>query len=134
MRLDDTTLNSLATAIKFRKMRQNLISSNIANQETPGYKAKKLDFEDALARAIDIDDQQSLKSNDDRHFNVGGGGFSNLQPEVYEDSNGIVSEDGNTVDVEDEMSKLVENEILYNAAVKLMNKKLALMKYAVNSD
>jgi flagellar basal-body rod protein FlgB len=134
MKLDDTTIQALAASLKFREMRNNLISSNVANAETPGYKAKKIDFEDALARAINLDKLQNLNTQDERHFNVGGGGFSNLQPEVYEDPNGIVSEDGNTVDVASEMALMAENKILYDAAVQLLNKKMGMMKYAVGSE
>ncbi len=134
MKIDDTTIQALAASLKYREMRNNLITSNVANAETPGYKAKKIDFEEALARAINLDKLQNLNTQDERHFNVGGGGFSNLQPEVYEDANGVVSEDGNTVDVASEMALMAENKILYDAAVQLLNKKLGMMKYAVGSE
>ena len=55
MNIDDKTTQALAASLKYRQMRQELIASNIANAETPGYKEKKLDFDDALARAIDTD-------------------------------------------------------------------------------
>ncbi|MGZ3786880.1 MAG: flagellar basal body rod protein FlgB [Bacteriovorax sp.] len=134
MNIDDKTTQALAASLKYRQMRQELIASNIANAETPGYKAKKLDFEDALARALDTDGQQTLKTTDSKHFNVGGGGFNNLQPEIYEESNGIVSPDGNTVDRDQEMADMAENKIMYDASVQLLNKKLGLMKYVVGSD
>ena len=134
MNIDDKTNQALAASLKYRQMRQELIASNIANAETPGYKAKQLDFEDALARALDTDEQQTLKTTDSRHFNVGGGGFNNLKPEIYEESNGIVSPDGNTVDRDAEMAEMAENKIMYDASVQLLNKKLALMKYVVGSD
>jgi flagellar basal-body rod protein FlgB len=134
MNVNDKTLQAIASAMKFREMRQELISSNIANAETPGYKAKRLDFEDALARALDVDGQMTMQMGDEKHFNVGNGGFSNLQPEIYDDPNGIVTESGNTVNVEEEMSKMAENKVMYEALVQLMNKKLGLMKYAINSE
>jgi flagellar basal-body rod protein FlgB len=65
---------------------------------------------------------------------VGSGGFDNLQPEVYEDPNGVVSEDGNSVDRDAELAKMAENKIMYDATVKLLNKKLAILKYAINSE
>ena len=133
MKLEDKTLQALTASLKFRQLRQELHASNIANAETPGYKAKKLDFEDALARALDVDGQLAMKSSDSRHFNVGGGSFNNLQPEVYEDSNGIVSPDGNNVDRDQELAEMAENKIMYDATVQLINKKLGLLKYAVGS-
>ncbi|MCF8057684.1 MAG: flagellar basal body rod protein FlgB [Bacteriovoracaceae bacterium] len=134
MNVDDKTLKALAASLNFRQMRQEIISSNISNADTPGYKAKRVDFEAALARALDVDGNMQMKSPDERHFDVGNGGFDNLEPEIYEDSNGVVAEDGNTVDREQEMAKMVENKILYDAAVQLLNKKIGLMKYAISND
>ncbi len=134
MKVSDKTLDALKAAIDFREMRQEIITSNIANAETPGFKAKRLEFEDALARALDVDGQQALKTEDEAHYDVGSGGFKNLEPEIINDPNGVVSEDGNTVNREDEMSRMAENKIMYDALVQLVNKKLALKKYAIESE
>lgn len=133
MKIDDPTVQALAASLKYRQLRQELIASNIANAETPGYKAKKIDFEEALARALDVDDELKMKTSDSKHFNVGGGGFNNLQPEIYEDSNGITSLDGNNVDRDQEMAEMAENKVMYDASVQLLNKKLGLLKYAIGS-
>ena len=50
--LFDNTITALDKSVDMRLVKQNLINSNIANAETPGYKAKKVDFEEALAKAI----------------------------------------------------------------------------------
>lgn len=134
MNVNDKTLKALAAAVKFREMRQEIISSNIANSETPGFKAKRLDFEEALARALDVDGNMGMNIDDPEHFDVGSGGFNNLEPDLYDDPNGIVSEDGNTVDRDAEMAKMAENKIMYDALVQLINKKMGLMKYAVQSE
>tara|TARA_R110002072_G_scaffold1989_4_gene16549 strand:- start:23908 stop:24315 length:408 start_codon:yes stop_codon:yes gene_type:complete len=134
MKVDDKTMKALAASLNFRQMRQELISSNVANADTPGYKAKRLDFEKALARAIDVDGELAMNTNDEKHFDVGSGGFSNLEPEVYDDPNGVVTEDGNTVDREQELARMAENKIMYDAAVQLMNKKLGLLRYAVSAE
>lgn len=134
MNVNDKALQALAAATKFREMRQEIISSNIANKDVPGYKTKRLDFEAALARALDVDGNLSMNTADKKHFDVGSGGFNNLEPEVYEDPNGVVSEDGNTVDVQEEMAMMAENKIMYDTLVQLMNKKLGLMKYVITSE
>ena len=126
-------MKALEASLKYRQLRQELHASNIANAETPGYKAKKVDFEAALARALDTDDQLKMNTSDSKHFNVGGGGFNNLQPEIYEDANGIVSPDGNNVDRDQEMAEMAENKIMYDATVQLINKKMGLLKYAIGS-
>lgn len=134
MDVNDKTLKALTTALSFREMRQELISSNVANANTPGFKAKKIDFEEALARALDVDGQMKMNAVDDRHFNVGSGGFNNLEPEIYDNPNGVVSENGNTVDVEAEMAKMAENKLMYDALVQLINKKMGIMKYAITNE
>lgn len=134
MDVNDKTLKALTTALNFRDMKNNLIASNVANANTPGFKAKKIDFEAALARALDVDGQMQMNATDERHFNVGGGGFNNLEPEIYDNPNGVVSPDGNTVDVEAEMAQMAENKLMFDALVQLINKKMGIMKYAINSD
>lgn len=116
MSLIDKTSLALQTATNLRKLRQELISSNIANAETPGYHAKKMDFEDALASAVDgIGGTNAIKS---------------VRPDIYDNPEAVTSNDGNTVNLEKEMAALAENTVLYKAAIQLMNKKLAALRYA----
>ena len=51
MSINDKTIDALATALNFRQMRQEILASNIANAETPGYKSKRIDFEAALGKS-----------------------------------------------------------------------------------
>ena len=134
MKSDSVTLKTLAMAIKYRQMRQEILSANIANAETPGYKTKRIDFEDALADAIDIEELKRMNVTSDKHYNVGSGGFDTLAPETYEESNGVITENGNNVDRDKEMALMAENKIMYDAAIQLLNKKLALKKYLISSD
>ena len=76
----------------------------------------------------------NMKVTDGKHFNVGNGGFKNLQPEIVESDDGIVSQDGNTVDRDKELAEMAENKIMYDAAVQLLNKKLGLLKYIISSE
>lgn len=134
MRIEDKTLKALAASLNLRQIRQEILAANVANAETPGYKSKRVDFEAALQRALDVDGNMEMKTSDSEHFDVGNGGFDNLQPEIYDDPNGIVSEDGNTVDREAELAKMAENKILYDASVKLLNKKLGMLKYTITQE
>lgn len=125
----DKTTNALQASLAMRQIRQNVISSNIANAETPGYHAKKMDFEEALGRAIDLDGLRSMTTSHDKHISVGGKSAA-IRPDIYDNPDGNVSNDGNTVDLEKEMSGLAENSVMYKAALQLINKKLAALKYA----
>jgi flagellar basal-body rod protein FlgB len=124
------TTGALAAAINFRQLRQGTITSNIANAETPGYKAKKMDFEQALARAVDINGLGKMSVDSADHFPVNGNSIANVRADVYENPEATITNDGNTVDLEREMAELAENTILYKAAIQLINKKLAGMAYA----
>ena len=128
----DKTAQALATSLKFRSLRQNVTAANIANAETPGFKAKKVDFEDALARAVDISGMRKMTTSDSEHFSVGGGSIMNLRADVYDNPDGPTTNDGNSVDLETEMANMQENSILYKAAMQLMNKKLGTLKYAAS--
>jgi flagellar basal-body rod protein FlgB len=128
----DKTGDALSASINFRLLRNNVVSGNIANAETPGYKAKKLDFEEALSRAVDLNGLNGLNTDHGDHFPVGPGSISRLKVDVYDNPDVNISNDGNTVDLEREMSALAENTILYKAALKLINKKMAALKYAVS--
>ena len=128
--LFDKTTDALATSLAMRQIRHNVTSANIANAETPNYHAKKVDFEDALARALDIDGNNSLSTSHGQHFSVGG--RPSVEPGIYENPEVALNNDGNTVDMEKEMSALAENSILYKSALQLINKKMAAMKYVIS--
>jgi flagellar basal-body rod protein FlgB len=129
--LFDKTTRALGATLNLRQTRNNVISSNIANAETPGYQAKKVDFEDALARALDLEGQGTLAGTQEGHYPTGPGALSRIKADVYENPDADVNNDGNTVNVEREMASLAENSIMYKAAIQLINKKMAALKYAV---
>lgn len=128
--LFDKTTDALATSLRMRQIRHTVTTSNIANHETPGYHAQKVDFEEAMARALDLDGNQSMTATNENHFIAGEAMPTN--PQVYDNPDVAVNNDGNTVDMEKEMAALAENNILYKAALQLINKKMAAMKYAIS--
>jgi flagellar basal-body rod protein FlgB len=130
--LFDKTTRALGASLNLRQLRQNVISSNIANAETPGYQAKKLDFEDALARALDLEGQGQLAGLTGEHYATGPGALARVKADVYENPDAEVNNDGNTVNMDREMASLAENSIAYKAAISLINKKMAALKYAAS--
>ena len=91
-----------------------LVEMHQAHGKTPHYHAKKLDFENALAAALDMDGKNSLATTDSRHFAMAA--KPAVSPDIYENPDVAVNNDGNTVDLEKEMSSLAENSILYKSA------------------
>jgi flagellar basal-body rod protein FlgB len=128
--LFDKTTRALGKSLDMRLLRQNLINANIANAETPGYAAKKIDFEDSLSRALELEGSVVGPSESSQ----GGSGKSmvdNVRADVYDNPDINHSNDKNTVDLEKEMVGLAENTVMYKAAVEMIKKKLGMMKYAV---
>lgn len=126
MKIEDKTMRALRSSLNFRQYRQEVIASNIANTETPGFKAKRLKFEEALSRAIDIDGERKLQTNHSKHIHVGGGGFDNLNSKIIQTEK--------IVDRDEEMARMARNKILFDASVQLLNKKLGLLKYTITSE
>ena len=128
--LFDPTIRALNQNLNLRLQNQNIISGNIANADTPGYKAKAMSFEEAMRDALDTETTVKLEAPESDHF--GSKGPEAVQADVYDDPNGIETLDGNTVDRAGEMSKMKENEILYNASIEALRKKLGMIEYAVS--
>ena len=123
----DPTIGALNTSLNLRLMNQNVISSNIANADTPGYKAKRVEFERAFRDSLGVGEALPMSATDGHHIARSGTGPVN--PGIYEDSNYVESLDRNTVNRSDEMAKMTENQLLYEASVELLRKKLGMLKY-----
>jgi len=125
----DPTLGALNTAMNLRLINQNVIASNIANADTPGYKAQRLEFEGALREALGTG--QGLQAEADAPGHVAHRPTDPVNPEIYDDPNGVESLDGNTVSRSDEMARMSENQLLFDAAAELMKRKIGMVKYAI---
>ncbi|MEW6057827.1 MAG: flagellar basal body rod protein FlgB [Bdellovibrionota bacterium] len=128
--LFDSTIGGLNAAMNFQLIRQNVVSSNIANADTPGYKAQKVEFEDALRNALEISGRLKMEASSPEHFSKADPGH--IDPEIYDNPNGIVNLDGNTVDRNAEQVAMAETQIQYSAASEMLRRKLGLLKYAIS--
>ena len=117
-----------------RNVRSEVLASNIANADTPGYKARDLDFKTALSQAMSLTGSKSanLTRTDDRHI-PGTSGVSAadtlyrvpLQPDTG---------DGNTVDVQTERAEFLENALRYQASLEFLNQKITQLTKALKGD
>ena len=105
------TIDMLAVMLDFRSERHKIISSNIANLDTPGYLPRELTFREALQGVIDNGGGSSMAVTDERHLSE----RSAAEGEV------VVS--GDKVDIDDQMAKMAENQLMYNFSVDLMARK-----------
>jgi flagellar basal-body rod protein FlgB len=126
----DPVIGALNTSLNLRLMNQNVISANVANADTPGYKAKTMEFESALRDALGVGNQLPIEGNDPKH--IIHRSTDPVAPEIYDDPNGVESLDGNTVDRASEMAKMAENQILFDASTEMLKRKLGMLKYAIS--
>ena len=114
-----------------RTRRNEVITANIANAETPGYRAFGYDFEKQL-QAISATDATPMKVSDPRHIrNAYTKVDGSITPDVFVKPTESVDEDGNTVDMDGEMAQLAQNQILFRTAVETLNRKIVTLKYAI---
>lgn len=131
MKITDRTLAVLEKSLDLRAQNQQVIAGNMANADTPGYSARKLNFEDNLQQAIKRPEMNTKPANA-RHIPVNGTGLHHLQGRIERDVDTSGIGDGNTVSLDEEMFSLAENQLLYEAGTQILKKKLTMLKYAVS--
>jgi len=126
-----TTVELLGKSLDLRARKHALISSNLANVETPGYAASDLSFEGKLKSALK--DGAKAPVAHPRHIPLKGGTVSldRVQGDVVELPGRNMGPDGNGVEMESEMGRMAENQIMYNATVQLLGKKFEGLKQAI---
>ena len=129
IRIADRTIAALQKSLDLRAQKQQVIAGNIANAETPGYSARKLDFEDNLQKAINKPEMPGRKINT-KHFPIGSGGISRVQGTVTMQASTNPLGDGNSVSIDDEMFDLAENQLLFEAGSQILKKKFSMLKFA----
>ena len=125
----DSVLGVHAEALKLRSQRTELLASNMANADTPNYKAKDIDFRATLDQAqgsairmkttqANHMQSQAMQSEANVRFRIPS------QPSL----------DGNTVDVQMEKAKFAENAMQYQATLRFLNGKISAMRTAIKGE
>lgn len=119
--------NNLAEkAIDVSWKRNEVISNNIANVDTPRYKSKSVKFEEYLQGETKF---LGLKKTSLRHI----GNSNNNEPKIVTDnSSSSYRLDGNNVDIESEMASMAKNTIKYNVLVQSVNSKFRRLQSVIS--
>ena len=117
--LDTPIIWALESGLDYAALNHRLISDNIANADTPNYKATRLNFEDyydQAKRALDRESKQLMP---------------NPKEFIFRDESTTMRLDGNNVDPEKEMVELARNGLAYAALTELINRRAAYMLLAI---
>jgi flagellar basal-body rod protein FlgB len=121
-------INVLNKAADASLERHQIITNNIANVDTPGYKRKDVQFESYLMQAL-----SGGGSLDDRVADTNSN-LKTLDPTVYTDNSSLSYRlDGNNVDIETEESYLADNQIRYYTLLDSMTQEFNRIKTVVNA-
>ena len=129
--LFNQTISMLAKSLDLRSLNQRVLASNIANMDTPNYKAVELEVADEMNREKKSNPGISLVRTHVNHLPVKNSAMNRVKLKTAQAPDFSLRGDGNTVDVDRAMAKLAENTILYNAATKLISSKFKGLKNAI---
>ena len=119
-------VNVLDKAADASWIRNEVISNNIANVDTPNYKRQDVEFESYLLAQLEGANSSSLKKT------VAGMDLDSLTATIYPDSNSLSYRlDGNNVDIDTENVELASNQLKYQALVSSINNEFSMIKSAM---
>lgn len=121
----DITSASLHSALRGLSARRDAIAGNIANVETGGYLAQRVEFEDAIAAALDAVERRGA---------VGATGRMAAVAPTASTSTDATRLNGNNVNLDDEVLAQTETELAYSTVLEAMNSKFRLLRTSINGQ
>lgn len=122
--------------LNLRAERQKVLASNVANADTPNYKARDFDFSSELSRVMEQGRADgrglALSTTSNRHIEAQG--TSAVGRDLLYRVPDQPSLDGNTVDMDRERAQLADNAVRYEAGLTIMNRKIQGLKTAMQSE
>ena len=128
MNVLDKYLQPHGAALQLRQKRMEVLSSNIANAATPGYKARDIDFSSAYTSALT--GTGSLEKTSPLHLTAAGAGA----PDVKYRSPLSSSLDGNTVELHVEQLQFSENAMRYEASLNFLSDRISGLRKALKGE
>lgn len=133
IKLFGQSMNRLEEALNVRSKKHQVITTNIANQDTPEYKAKTLNFKDALKAAAGDGTTIAMSKTDKGHLSPQSQAKGPISDQIKLAEAGRTTRlDGNTVEAEKEMTRLAENTFMYQATAQLISGKFRGLKNVIS--
>lgn len=131
----DQQMDTLRTAANLRAYRQQLLASNIANADTPNYKARDIDFQAALDKAVPGQGGNLVMAKTSaRHLTGAAGDGAPAGAQVKYRTEYQSAVDGNTVNMDVERSAFAENAVHLEATLTFIREKLRSLQSAVQGQ
>ncbi len=127
-RLFGETFQMMTKSLDISSRRHNLITGNIANMDTVGYKPEDLDFRKNLEKAMAGKEPETMSRTNEKHLSGVDAKGSYLEGQNSED---VDTYHLDSVNIDSEMTNLVENNIKYRSTSELLLRKLDKLKYAI---
>lgn len=130
---DDLTTEVLTQSLRGLDARNTAIANNIANAETPGYKRVDVNFESALAAAVESDRSRLHRASQGYmpSFSEQGLAVDSFDPAVGSVDTTTMRVDGSNVDPDDEMAQLSANALAHQTVVGLLDKRFNQFRTAI---
>ena len=122
----------LAAALDGLSARQKTIADNVANVDTPQFKASRVSFETEMKKAIGSVDNPLPMFKVQNAVQGPGDAPDEIKPTVSVESGTSRRNDGNNVDVDREMLDLTDTNMRFNAVISSVSSKLQILRYAIN--
>ena len=129
--VDSKTISLLEKSLNLRSLQHKVLSSNIANIDTPNYKAVELAVEEEFNRTQRPARSIQLKRSHASHLPVRAGASDQVRLKTANPPELSLRGDGNTVDLDRTMGRLAENTLLYKTSVQLISKKFIGLKNVI---
>ena len=129
--LFSSTVATLEKSLNLRSQNHQVLTSNIANMDTPNYKAFELVIEEEMTRTKNPSPRIPLQKTHGNHLAPMNQLSDNVELKYADPPEFSLRGDGNTVDVEKTMGNLAENTILYKTAAQLISKKFKGLRAAI---
>ena len=113
----DSIVDIIDAGIKAENLRQQAIANNIANLETPGYRRIDVKFEQLLAKCLTSSEEFDLDE---------------VEAQLFQPKQTPVKSNGNDVNLEDEVGRMIKNTLRHKAYIRLLSKKYKQIDQAIN--
>lgn len=123
MSTDGIAFQLLQNALQASSLRQQVYANNIANADTPGFKRSDVQFENVL--------QGVLQSGGNSLDSINASQALSVVPQITTDTSSTIDNNGNNVNVDDEMVSIAQNQLRYNILTQDLQERLARLHTAI---